>query len=358
MIDIIDCIKKDISDGKYAADGKLPAVRIFAERFQCSAGTVANALRTLADEGLIRTEHGRGTFLVQGEDSRFKAFRGNQIVGAVLLRNSWMEALEQLRDQYLHEGWFVSPYCSSNDKQDPEKEKHFLQLAAQQNFYAVMLVGSPLLPLNTDLYKKLRRKGMKIVHLTHYKVDMAEEVSILPDYRMAGALACSTLAQRGFTRYIYLDYPEQRFYSPSYLLRDEGRKLVMKSLGIREVGKVIMKENGYGAVELTDEQQFRSLMKQELSDGKTAILSDSSVLVYRFRQYLQEAGMPLEEQPFQIAMSGVWEHCDEVCHVSFDYLESIRLAMDYIRDSSILPTRPYCRTLEPQLFMNKELKIQ
>ncbi|MBR2427180.1 MAG: GntR family transcriptional regulator [Lentisphaeria bacterium] len=357
MIDIVDCIKRDISDGKYAGNRKLPGVRSFAERFQCSAGTVANALRTLADEGIIRTEHGRGTYLVQEDENPFKTFRGNQIVGAVLLRNSWMEALEELRDQYLHEGWFVSPYCSSNDKQDPEKEKHFLELAAQQNFYAVMLVGSPLVPLNTVLYKKLRRKGMKIVHLTHYKVDMADEVSILPDYRMAGALACSTLAQKGFTRYLYLDYPENRFYSPSYLLRDEGRKLMMKSLGIREVGKVVMRENEYGVAELTDLNQFRSLMKQELSDGKTAILSDSSVLVYRFRQYLQQAGMPLKEQPFQIAMSGVWEHCDKVCHVSFDYLESIRLAMDYIRDDSCIPTRPYCRTLEPRLFMKDELSI-
>ena len=145
MVRIREAIQRDITLGKYASTGRLPGVRELALHYDCSRGTISNALKELSDQGLIHTKHGKGTFL--SDRSKTLIHQSSRMVGAALLQNSWMEYMEQLRDEYLRDGWFISLYCSSDDMQNPAAERHFLELALRKNF-AVCSKFFPALPVS------------------------------------------------------------------------------------------------------------------------------------------------------------------------------------------------------------------
>ena len=60
---IADDIRLDIVGGKLARGEQLPTEAALAERFSANRHTVRRALAVLADEGVVRAEQGRGTFV-------------------------------------------------------------------------------------------------------------------------------------------------------------------------------------------------------------------------------------------------------------------------------------------------------
>ena len=54
-----------IRKGQYPPGGKMPPLRELAESFSVNYGTAAKAVRLLAEEGLVSSEVGRGTFVVR-----------------------------------------------------------------------------------------------------------------------------------------------------------------------------------------------------------------------------------------------------------------------------------------------------
>jgi len=60
---IADAIRLDIVGGKLASGDRLPTEAALAERFAANRHTVRRALAALAEEGVVRAEQGRGTFV-------------------------------------------------------------------------------------------------------------------------------------------------------------------------------------------------------------------------------------------------------------------------------------------------------
>jgi GntR family transcriptional regulator len=63
-IQIIDQIKHLIASGDLVPDDQLPTVRELADDLDVNFTTVARAYRLLDEEGLISTQHGRGTYIL------------------------------------------------------------------------------------------------------------------------------------------------------------------------------------------------------------------------------------------------------------------------------------------------------
>ncbi len=63
-IQIIDQIKHLIAAGELTPDNQLPPIRELAADLDVNFTTVARAYRLLDEEGLISTQHGRGTFIL------------------------------------------------------------------------------------------------------------------------------------------------------------------------------------------------------------------------------------------------------------------------------------------------------
>jgi DNA-binding GntR family transcriptional regulator len=60
---IAEALKAQIRTGEWSAAERLPALSELARQFACTAITVRRALRLLEDEGLVRVEHGIGSFV-------------------------------------------------------------------------------------------------------------------------------------------------------------------------------------------------------------------------------------------------------------------------------------------------------
>ncbi|MEL6436164.1 MAG: phosphonate metabolism transcriptional regulator PhnF [Pseudomonadota bacterium] len=60
---IADAIRNQASQGLADDTGRLPPEQALADRFDCNRHTVRAAIRALVDEGVLRAEQGRGTFL-------------------------------------------------------------------------------------------------------------------------------------------------------------------------------------------------------------------------------------------------------------------------------------------------------
>jgi GntR family transcriptional regulator len=63
-VQIIDQIKHLIAIGALRPDDQLPTVRQLAADLRLNFNTIARAYRALDEEGLISTQHGRGTFIL------------------------------------------------------------------------------------------------------------------------------------------------------------------------------------------------------------------------------------------------------------------------------------------------------
>lgn len=78
---IADSIRQGIADGSLARQGRLPPETALAERFGVNRHTVRGAIAALVQEGVLRAEQGRGTFVEEarrisyavGRRTRFSA---------------------------------------------------------------------------------------------------------------------------------------------------------------------------------------------------------------------------------------------------------------------------------------------
>ncbi|MFO7624408.1 MAG: GntR family transcriptional regulator [Anaerolineales bacterium] len=71
---ILAQIKGMIASGELRAGQRLPTLRGLADELQVNFTTVARAYRTLDAEGLVSTQHGRGTFVL-GPSTELKNLR-------------------------------------------------------------------------------------------------------------------------------------------------------------------------------------------------------------------------------------------------------------------------------------------
>ena len=62
---IADQIQHEIASGKLKPGDQLPTVRALASDLRINFNTVARAYRILDEMGIISTQHGRGTFIIE-----------------------------------------------------------------------------------------------------------------------------------------------------------------------------------------------------------------------------------------------------------------------------------------------------
>jgi GntR family transcriptional regulator len=64
-VQLIDQIKHKIAAGALKPGDQLPTVRQLAADLRVNFNTIARAYRMLDEEGIISTQHGRGTFILE-----------------------------------------------------------------------------------------------------------------------------------------------------------------------------------------------------------------------------------------------------------------------------------------------------
>ena len=64
-LQLVDRIKEDIANGKLHRGDQLPTVRSLAQELRVNFNTVARAYRILDESGIISTQQGRGTYILE-----------------------------------------------------------------------------------------------------------------------------------------------------------------------------------------------------------------------------------------------------------------------------------------------------
>jgi len=111
---IADMIRSDIATGAAGQDGKLPPEMKLAERYGVNRHTVRSAIAALEQEGVLRSEQGRGTFIRRrkrlsypiGKRTRFSAGLGNQ---AGSTRTRLLESREEPASEAVAEALGMTP---------------------------------------------------------------------------------------------------------------------------------------------------------------------------------------------------------------------------------------------------------
>jgi len=90
-IQIVNQIEQQVSGGTLKPDDQLPTVRALASELRINFNTVARAYRLLDDAGVISTQQGRGTYIMEKAPPEVE-------------KRLRRETLEALARQYIGEG--------------------------------------------------------------------------------------------------------------------------------------------------------------------------------------------------------------------------------------------------------------
>ena len=93
-LQIMSQVKHAIATGELQPDDQLPTVRQLAADLRVNFNTVARAYRQLDEEGVISTQHGRGTFILeQGSAKDMERLRQQDLAE---LAENFLEEAERL----------------------------------------------------------------------------------------------------------------------------------------------------------------------------------------------------------------------------------------------------------------------
>lgn len=204
-------IRDDLKKGRWGTEGRLPSFRQLAESYTCSIAVVQQAFKALDEEGLIFSCRGKGTFWAN--ETLKPNFHCNKILGLTYLSGCFRDELEEIKNDWLNNGWFIAGYNADQHLQNPAMERQFVLQARREHFAGVVLLATPLQPSNDALFSSMRMEGMKIAHLVPYKEDMSHDVYFGVDYVSAGRLAVAEAAKKGYKRIVYWaegDSPDRR----------------------------------------------------------------------------------------------------------------------------------------------------
>lgn len=90
-VQVMGQVKHAVATGELQPNDQLPTVRQLADDLQVNFNTIARAYRLLDGEGIISTQHGRGTFILgAGSPAQSKRLREQRL--ALLAENFLIEA--------------------------------------------------------------------------------------------------------------------------------------------------------------------------------------------------------------------------------------------------------------------------
>jgi GntR family transcriptional regulator len=89
---IVDGLKREISEGRLAPGSPLPSFRVLAEELLVSLITVKRAYEELEREGIIYRRQGLGTFVADAADDRSREVKTQRAIA--LLTDALREATE------------------------------------------------------------------------------------------------------------------------------------------------------------------------------------------------------------------------------------------------------------------------
>lgn len=159
--EISEWILKKIQNGSYKYNTKIPSEQTLCRKFGMSRQTVRRAIKELTEEGYLRTEKGRGTFVVRQRN------RQSHTIGVLMSYMHEYLFVDILRgvEEVLDANGFSMEVGITNNHLD--KERTFLQRMVENDIAGLIIEGtrSALPNPNVRYLQQLQDKGIPIVFI-------------------------------------------------------------------------------------------------------------------------------------------------------------------------------------------------
>ncbi len=197
---VIDYIQNEIWNGTYKHGDKLQSEKQLMDMFSVSRQTVREAMMRLSQEGIIQTQHGKGSFFT-GSEQKTPAQPANRasiaVVVAYINNHTMPPIIDKIQQTARAHGYSVSISCTHNTV---IQERQCLLEALASNTSGVILEPSKsaLPSLNDDLYQIFRERRIPLIfiHGCHH-ADTDDYVMV--DDEQAGYTVGVHLYEKGHT---------------------------------------------------------------------------------------------------------------------------------------------------------------
>ncbi len=345
---ITDKLKQAIIDQISAGvlnpgDPVLP-INDLSSRYRMSRGSAVKALRELVDEGILTSRRGKGNFVASRQITTVE--KNGRIgltfpVTAVTQREAYSRLIRRITEYVISRGAMLSIYDVLEDRQEPGTEKKFLENLEHEGFRGAAVFATPREPVNRDMFRRMRTRGIKVAVISPYQYSMSEEVAFLFDYRYGGYLIAENAARRGYSQ-ILLQVKGAHVIHTNWI--EEGLRY-----GARQFGQEIrLQQNISGkSPALAANLALAGLPAERRRE--TAIFARSLSDAIALSEVLK-AGPPDTESPGIFTAADVSVQIPEGIALSglvFPEYDLLRSVMDYLLDDEAAGL-PFLRLFRPK----------
>lgn len=217
-------LREELAKNGNRGGSKLPTEAELTRRYHMSRQTVRHALQLLADEGLVQSRQGSGTYTT----GRIQEPASRQIAVVTSFLDDYIfpTVLHDAQSLFAQEGYSTLVYATENQV---GTERDILQRLLEQPVGGILVEGSKTaLPSpNADLYRRLQEAEIPLLFLHGAYGELAGVPCVCDDNYGGGYLLARHLIERGHTHLAGIFKSDdvqgpQRYHGCISAIRDAG----------------------------------------------------------------------------------------------------------------------------------------
>lgn len=159
--EVSNWILSKIQEGSYRYNTRIPSEQTLCRKFELSRQTVRRAIKELTDEGVLRTEKGRGTFVVRQKNQESRTIG---VLMSYMHDYLFVDILRGIEEVLEIHGYNMEVGITNNHL---DKERTFLERMVAANIAGLIIEGTrTALPSpNVRYLQQLQDKGIPIVFI-------------------------------------------------------------------------------------------------------------------------------------------------------------------------------------------------
>ena len=289
---VIDWLNENIDNGTLRPGEKIPSENELCERFGLSRQTVRHAISRLSEDGLLLSRRGSGTYVA---DQKAEDGKKSVVAVATTYVDDYIfpSTIRGIESTLSSKGYSMQLSFTNNTT---GKERQILEDLLERDDIAGIImepVKSALPNPNMELYRKMQKKGMKVLFINSFYPELDfPHVSINDEecaYRAVKALADA--GHRCIGCVLKLDDGQGRERYRGYLR-------AMTECGLSFTYDHV---NWIDTIDIKDGKKALTRVKERLS-GCTAVFCYNDQVAGMLMQVLTEDGMKLPEDMSVIGM--------------------------------------------------------
>ncbi len=281
---VAEILTRRILNGDYPPGSSLPAEAELCAEFNIARGTVRQALGKLEDEGFVRREQGRGTFVTWGEGhAGGNRLTSNQIGFVVpYVRDSFVSTILLGAERAASEHDLSITFKHAAN--DPQRQDEVLQELAEQRLAGIVLY--PVNSMHSERVRQLLGMGLAVVLIDRYLPGTGADY-VMSDHFYGALRATQHLIELGHRRIGLVSWRDPAI---SLEHRAAGYRQALIEAGLPFDPNLVCEVEGYPSIDLGPLCNFL-----DRSTGVTAIFAVNDQIALAVYKAARQLGIRIPE---------------------------------------------------------------